>query len=65
MNMRSNQYRRSRRAGLSPRALTIAHIIAAFIVKYGRPPTDADIAGLLACSIEKIRRHRASLGSQK
>jgi hypothetical protein len=62
MNMRAILARRSRRrAGISPRALTIAHIIANFIVKFGRPPTDADIAALLACSGEKVRRHRAPL----
>lgn len=61
MNMRAKFSRHSRRAGPSPRALTMARIIATFIVKFGRLPTDVDIAALLACSIEKallIVRHQ-------
>lgn len=46
---------------LSPRTLTIARLIDRMTARTGNP-TDQELASLLACSIEAIRRHRAILG---
>lgn len=45
----------------SPRAATIAKLVASLKAETGREPTDAGLASLLAISAATVRRHRDRL----
>jgi hypothetical protein len=50
-----------RRSKPKARAATIARLIETLQAKTGRMPSDAELAGLLACSPGKIRQHRNTI----
>ncbi len=55
-----------RRAGLSAaRGVTIQHLLERLTAGLNRPPSDAELAGVLAMTVGRVRRHRDALGGRE